>query len=77
MNINDVIAEIVKAETAMKTAEWQIEMMHVDLARLRRCLLELAYVAEEHGIYLSNLTKTSQDAIVELRLGGFNYENPA
>jgi len=31
----------------------------------------LAYTAEENGIYLSNMTKTSQDTIVAMRLGGF------
>jgi hypothetical protein len=38
---------------------------------LRKALFELAYVAEEHGIYLSNLTKSTQDTIVAMRLGGF------
>jgi hypothetical protein len=38
---------------------------------LRKALTELAYVAEEHGIYLSNLTKSTQDTIVAMRLGGF------
>ncbi len=74
MNANDMIAEIVKAEAAMRTAEWQIEMMYVDLAALRRCLLELAYMAEEYGIKLSGMTKHSQDTIVQARLGGFKYE---
>ena len=74
MDVNEMIATIVKADTAMKTAEWQIEMMHKDIAKLRRCLLELAYVAEEYQVRLSNLTKHSQDTIVEARLGGFNYE---
>jgi hypothetical protein len=31
----------------------------------------LAYVAEENSIYLSNLTKSTQDVIVAMRLGGF------
>ena len=75
MDINDVIATIVKADTAMKTAEWQIEMMHKDIAALRRCLLELAYMAEEYGIKLSDMTKHSQDTIVQARLGGFTYES--
>lgn len=74
MDINDVIATIVKADTAMRTAEWQIEMMHKDIAALRRCLLELAYMAEEYGIKLSDMTKHSQDTIVQARLGGFSYE---
>lgn len=74
MDINDVIATIVKADTAMKTAEWQIDMMHKDIAALRRCLLELAYMAEEYGIKLSDMTKHSQDTIVQARLGGFSYE---
>jgi hypothetical protein len=38
---------------------------------LRKALFELAYVAEENGIYLSNLTRSTQDAIVAMRLGGF------
>jgi hypothetical protein len=38
---------------------------------LRKALTELAYVAEEHGIYLSNLTRSTQDVIVAMRLGGF------
>lgn len=75
MDINDVIATIVKADTAMKTAEWQIDMMHKDIASLRRCLLELAYMAEEYGIKLSDMTKHSQDTIVQARLGGFTYES--
>jgi hypothetical protein len=41
------------------------------MTMLRKALFELAYVAEEHGIYLSNLTKSTQDAIVAMRLGGF------
>jgi len=74
MDVNEMIATIVKADTAMKTAEWQIEMMHKDIAKLRRCLMELAYVAEENQVKLSNLTKHSQDTIVQARLGGFSYE---
>jgi hypothetical protein len=42
-----------------------------DVAMLRKALTELAYVAEENGVYLSNLTKASQDTIVAMRLGGF------
>ena len=74
MDVNEMIATIVKADTAMRTAEWQIEMMHKDIAALRRCLLELAYMAEEYGIKLSDMTKHSQDTIVQARLGGFKYE---
>jgi len=33
--------------------------------------MELAYTAEENGLYLSSLTKGSQDTIVAMRLGGF------
>lgn len=74
MNASEIIAEIVKAEAAMRTAQWQIDMMHKDIAALRRCLLELAYMAEEYGIKLSDMTKHSQDTIVQARLGGFSYE---
>jgi hypothetical protein len=73
--MNDQLAElgaaITKADIAMKAAAWQIERLHDDVAMLRKALTELAYVAEEHGIYLSNLTRTTQDAIVAMRLGGF------
>jgi hypothetical protein len=73
--MNDQLAElgaaIAKADIAMKAAAWQIERLHDDVATLRKALTELAYVAEEHGIYLSNMTKTTQDAIVAMRLGGF------
>ena len=71
MNASDMIAEIVKAEAAMRTAEWQIERLRDDVAMLRKALTELAYVAEENGVYLSNLTKSTQDTIVAMRLGGF------
>ena len=64
-------AVITKAEIAMKAATWQIERLKDDVTMLRKALFELAYVAEEHGIYLSNLTKTTQDVIVAMRLGGF------
>jgi hypothetical protein len=64
-------AVITKAEIAMKAATWQIERLVEDVAMLRKALTELAYVAEEHGIYLSNLTKSTQDTIVAMRLGGF------
>jgi len=66
-----VSAAIAKADIAMKAAAWQIERLTDDVAMLRKALFELAYVAEEHGIYLSNLTKSTQDAIVAMRLGGF------
>ena len=64
-------AAIAKADIAMKAAAWQIERLHDDIAMLRKSLVELAYVAEENGIYLSNLTKTTQDTIVAIRLGGY------
>ncbi len=73
--MNDQLAElgaaITKADIAMKSAAWQIERLHDDVETLRKALVELAYVAEENGIYLSNLTKTTQDAIVAIRLGGY------
>jgi hypothetical protein len=64
-------AAITKADIAMKAAAWQIETMRSDIDQLRKCLFELAYTAEEHGINLVNLTKNSQDTIVAMRLGGF------
>jgi hypothetical protein len=64
-------ALITKAEIAMKAATWEIERLRDDVAMLRKALFELAYVAEENGIYLSNLTRSTQDAIVAMRLGGF------
>lgn len=67
----EMTAVISKAEIAMKAATWQIERLTDDVAMLRKTLFELAYVAEENGIYLSNLTKASQDTIVAMRLGGF------
>ena len=67
----EMTAVITKAEIAMKAATWQIERLRDDVAMLRKTLMELAYVAEENGIYLSNLTKASQDTIVAMRLGGF------
>jgi len=67
-------AAITKADIAMKSAAWQIQSMNTDMEMLRKCLFELAYTAEEHGIHLSNMTKSSQDTIVALRLGGFNYK---
>jgi hypothetical protein len=67
----EMTAAITKAEIAMKAAAWQLETQSADIAMLRKALFELAYVAEENGIYLSNLTKSTQDAIVAMRLGGF------
>jgi hypothetical protein len=64
-------AAITKADIAMKAAAWQIETMRSDIDQLRKCLFELAYTAEEHGINLVTLTKNSQDTIVAMRLGGF------
>ena len=64
-------AAVAKADIAMKAAAWQIERLAEDVAMLRKALTELAYVAEENGVYLSNLTKSTQDTIVAMRLGGF------
>ena len=69
--IQEMTALISKAEIAMKAATWEIERLRDDVAMLRKALTELAYVAEENGIYLSNLTKNTQDTIVAMRLGGF------
>ena len=69
--IQEMTAVITKADIAMKAAAWQIERLVEDVAMLRKALTELAYVAEEHGVYLSNLTKSTQDTIVAMRLGGF------
>ena len=69
--IQEMTALIAKAEIAMKAATWEIERLREDVAMLRKALFELAYVAEENGIYLSNLTRSTQDAIVAMRLGGF------
>lgn len=71
MNTQEMIAAIAKAEIAMKAAQWQIERQAEDVAALRKALVELAYVAEENGVYLSNLTKATQDTIVAIRLGGY------
>jgi hypothetical protein len=71
MTTHEMIAAIAKAEIAMKASQWQIERLGDDVAMLRKALFELAYVAEENGIYLSNLTRSTQDAIVAMRLGGF------
>ena len=67
----EMTAAISKAEIAMKAAAWQLEKQTEDISMLRKALFELAYVAEENGIYLSNLTKSTQDAIVAMRLGGY------
>lgn len=67
----EMTAVITKAEIAMKSATWQIERLRDDVTMLRKALFELAYVAEENSIYLSNLTKSTQDVIVAMRLGGF------
>jgi len=69
--MQELSAAITKADIAMKAAAWQIEQMRSDIDQLRKCLFELAYTAEEHGINLVNLTKNSQDTIVAMRLGGF------
>jgi hypothetical protein len=69
--MQELSAAITKAEIAMKAAAWQIESQRSDIDQLRKCLFELAYTCEEHGINLVTLTKTSQDTIVALRLGGF------
>ena len=67
----EMTAIITKAEIAMRAATWELERLKDDVAMLRKALYELAYVAEENGIYLSNLTRSTQDAIVAMRLGGF------
>jgi hypothetical protein len=69
--MQELSAAITKADIAMKAAAWQIQQMRSDIDQLRKCLFELAYTAEEHGINLVNLTKTSQDTVVAMRLGGF------
>lgn len=69
--IQEMTVAITKADIAMKAAAWQIQRLAEDVTMLRKAMMELAYVAEEHGIYLSNLTKTTQDTIVAMRLGGF------
>ena len=69
--LNEMTKAITKAEIAMKAAAWQLESQRSDIDQLRKCLFELAYTAEEHGINLVTLTKSSQDTIVALRLGGF------
>jgi uncharacterized protein YigA (DUF484 family) len=67
----EMTAVITKAEIAMKAATWQIERLRDDVAMLRKALAELAYVASENGVYISKLTKSSQDVIVAIGLGGF------
>jgi hypothetical protein len=67
----EMTAMITKADIAMRAATWEIERLRDDVGMLRKALYELAYVAEENGIYLSNLTRSTQDAIVAMRLGGF------
>ena len=67
----EMTAMITKADIAMKAATWEIGRLRDDVAMLRKALFELAYVAEENGIYLSNLTKSTQVTIVAMRLGGF------
>jgi hypothetical protein len=69
--IQEMTAMITKADIAMKAAGWEIQRLREDVAMLRKALVELAYVAEENGVYLSNLTKSTQDTIVAMRLGGF------
>ena len=69
--IQEMTAMIAKADIAMKAATWEIERLRDDVTMLRKALTELAYVAEENGVYLSNLTKSTQDVIVAMRLGGF------
>jgi len=69
--LNEMTKAITRADIAMKAAAWQLEAQRADIDMLRKCLFELAYTAEENGINLVNLTKTSQDTIVAMRLGGF------
>ena len=69
--IQEMTAAITKADIAMKAAGWEITRIREDVAMLRKAMVELAYVAEENGVYLSNLTKSTQDTIVAMRLGGF------
>ena len=69
--VQEMTVAIAKADIAMKAAAWQIQRLGEDVAMLRKAMMELAYVAEENGVYLSNLTKSTQDVIVAMRLGGF------
>ena len=70
-DLHELTQAVAKADIAMKAAAWQLQAQTDDIAQLRKALFELAYVAEENGIYLSNLTKSTQDTIVAMRLGGF------
>ena len=70
-DLNELTQAVAKADIAMKAATWQLQAQTEDIAMLRKALFELAYVAEENGIYLSNLTKSTQDTIVAMRLGGY------
>jgi hypothetical protein len=69
--IQEMTAMITKADIAMKAATWEIGRLREDVAMLRKAMMELAYTGEENGLYLSNLTKATQDVIVAMRLGGF------
>ena len=69
--VQEMTVAIAKADIAMKAAAWQIQRLAEDVTMLRKAMMELAYVAEENGVYLSNLTKSTQDTIVAMRLGGF------
>ena len=69
--LEQMTAAITKADISMKAAAWHIERLGEDVAMLRKAMVELAYVAEENGVYLSNLTQSTQDTIVAMRLGGF------
>jgi hypothetical protein len=69
--IQEMTAMITKADIAMKAATWEIGRLREDVAMLRKAMMELAYTAEENGLYLLNLTKATQDVIVAMRLGGF------
>ena len=70
-DLNELTQAVAKADIAMKAAAWQLQAQTDDIAQLRKALFELAYVAEENGIYLSNLTKSTRDTIVAMRLGGY------
>lgn len=70
-DLNELTQAVAKANIAMQAAEWQLGLLAIDVKMLRKALTELAYVAEENGIYLSNLTIATQDTIVAMRLGGF------
>jgi hypothetical protein len=70
-DLHELTQAVAKADIAMKAAAWQLQAQTDDIAQLRKALFELAYVAEENGIYLLNLTKATQDTIVAMRLGGY------